>query len=87
MSQEVRNKIYAIVSALLVILTTAGVITAEDSNSINTFADQALNIVSSAVALVGTILAWFKSRPSKTVTLDIPKNDVLSVNRKSELPR
>lgn len=76
MSQKVRNKIYAIIGALLVILTVSGVITIEDKETLLGLSESAMSIIGSVIGLIGAVIAWWKSRTSKVTTIDAPKDRI-----------
>lgn len=76
--QSVRNKIYAVIGSVLGILVVLAVVDQASSDLILGLADDGLDIVGQAVGLVGTALAWWKSRSSVTV-LSIPAASVDTV--------
>jgi len=79
MSQEVRNKVYAIAAALVLILGTLGVVDKATGDEALTLTNGALDVLSEVLALVGLITAFIKSLPSRTTTIDQPKAQVTEV--------
>lgn len=79
MKQELRNKIYAVIGAVAVILSTIGYITAADAEQALAFADRGLELASQVILLGATIMAYIKSRPSKVTTIELPVADVRTV--------
>lgn len=72
--QVIRNKGYALAGTVVTALFILGVI--GDVQEGTKFVDLLFSAADNIVALVGLVIAWTKSRPSKTVTLNLPANDV-----------
>lgn len=79
MSQEIRNKVYGIAGAIFLVLLLLGLVSQPDVDTSLSLLDQVLTLVGQGIALGMAILAFVKSLPSRTVTLDLPKADVEAV--------
>jgi hypothetical protein len=80
MTQELRNKVYAVASLVLALLITLGVVDQAHADEALTLTNGILDLVGQGFALAGLIVAFVKSLPSKTTTIDLPKAVVDSVN-------
>lgn len=80
MSQETRNKIYALGAALAGVLVIAGVVDQASSDVALGLFDNGLEVATSVAFLATNVLAFVKSLRSKVTVIDVPKADVLSVN-------
>lgn len=79
MSQSLRNKIYGAITGVLSVLVVLGVVDQVTSEQAVTLAAALLDQVEAILGLVASITAFVKSLPSRTTTLDIPRNDVEAV--------
>lgn len=77
--QEIRNKIYGVAAPLGTILVTLGATDAGTVEEGTQILDQVLTLGGSGVLLFGVIMAFVKSLPSRTTTLDIPSAKVAEV--------
>lgn len=80
MSQDLRNKLYAGASAVLTLLLVGGVVTVADQDQILDFTEQAIGLASSVIGLSASVMAWWKSRPKTTTTVDVPREKVRIVD-------
>src|SRR5690554_4136910 len=80
MSQELRNKIYAIAGSIFAVGLVLGYVTEEESNNALLLVEQGLNIVGSIGVLINSILAWWNSRISRVTTVSVPKELISSID-------
>ena len=79
MTQELRNKLYAVAEGVLGILLALGIIDAASQDVVFGLANQALDLADEALGLVAAAGAWWKSRPSAVTVVEAPKADVVEV--------
>lgn len=79
MTQELRNKLYAVVAGVLGILLVLGVVDAASQDVALGLANQALDLADEVIGLVASAVAFWKSRPGLVTVLDVPKSDVVEV--------
>ena len=79
MTQEVRNKVYALAGTVVAILTIVGVVDKVQGDEALTLTNGILDLIGQALALFGLIVAFVKSLTSRTTTIDIPKAEVAEV--------
>jgi hypothetical protein len=77
--QEIRNKIYAVATVVLLLLVTLGWIDQARSDEAVNIVNIALQIAGEVITLYGMVLAWWKSRPSKVTTIELPSKVVSEV--------
>lgn len=75
-SQELRNKLYAVLGSIIAILVVLGVVNQATADEALNLATLVLDNVEGILALVGLIVAFVKSLPSKVTTIDVPRADV-----------
>jgi hypothetical protein len=78
-SQELRNKIYAVATALFGILLVLGIWDQASADEATRLLDAVLAIVPEAVGLFTSIVAFVKSLPSRVATVNVPKAEVEGV--------
>lgn len=83
MGQETRNKIYGVVAGVVGVAVVLGLVDNATSDEALSLTNQVLETGSQVLALAGVVLAFFKSLPGKTTTLDVPKAEVDTVNKVS----
>lgn len=83
MTQELRNKIYGVVSGIVTIAVVVGVINQGTSDEALSLSNSILDLGAQVLALAGLVTAFVKSLPSRTTTIDLPKAEVDSVNTSS----
>lgn len=79
MNQGLRNKIYAVATGIFGILVILGIIDEATSAEAGTLLESAMGVLDQALAMGVSLIAFIKSLPSRTTTLDIPRDDVVSV--------
>lgn len=80
MNQGLRNKIYAAATGIFGILVILGIIDEATSAEAGTLLESAMSVLDQALAMGISLIAFIKSLPSRTTTLDIPRDNVESVN-------
>lgn len=86
MTQELRNKLYAVTAGILGILLVLGVVDAASQDVVLGLANQALDLVDEALGLAAAAVAFWKSRPGLVTVVEVPKNDVVEVITTSDRP-
>lgn len=79
MSQELRNKIYAVLGGAGVIAVAVGLATSEQVQSLTDLLSRLLDQGVEIATTLGLVLAFFKSRPSRVTTIEAPKAEVTQV--------
>lgn len=79
MSQETRNKIYAVAGSIGAIAVALGLIGQSDADTALGLVDQGLTIAGSVLTLASTVIAFVKSLPSRVTTIDLPRHKVEAV--------
>ena len=79
MTQELRNKLYAVAAGILGILLVLGVVDAASQDVALGLANQTLDLADEVIGLVAAAVAFWKSRPGLVTVVDVPKNDVIEV--------
>jgi hypothetical protein len=78
-SQELRNKIYAVATAAFGILLVLGVWDQVAADEATRLLDAVLAIVPEIIGLFTSLTAFVKSLPSRVATVGVPKNEVEGV--------
>lgn len=79
MSQELRNKIYGVVTGVFGVLVTLGVVDQVTSDQATTITTAGLDLAPEVIGFLSTLLAFVKSLPSRVTTLETPKAAVAEV--------
>lgn len=77
--QETRNKYYAAVVAIFGLAVTFGLIDQATSTELLALISQLLDAAFVVAAVVGSVMAWWKSRTKTTTVIDVPKDTVVEV--------
>lgn len=80
MSQELRNKIYAVAGSIFGLGVVLGWFTTEESADLLLLVEQSLSIVGSVGVLINSFLAWWNSRTSRVTTVSVPKELISSID-------
>jgi hypothetical protein len=78
-TQELRNKLYAVAAGVLGILLVLGIVDAASQDVVLGLADQALDLVDNALGLAAAAVAFWKSRPGLVTVVEVPKDEVVEV--------
>ena len=87
MSQELRNKIYAVAGSIFGLGVVLGWFTTEESTDLLLLVENSLNIVGSVGVLINSFLAWWNSRTNRVTTVAVPKESLTSVDVTQPSPR
>lgn len=79
MSQATRNKIYAVVAAIVGVVATLGFFTQDDSTVILGLTEQGLDLASQIIAFVALVIATVNSLVSRVTTVKVAKENLDSV--------
>lgn len=79
MTQELRNKLYAVTAGILGILLVLGIVDAASQDVVLGLANQALDLVDELLGLSAAAVAFWKSRPGSITVVEVPKKDVVEV--------
>lgn len=80
MSQEARNKIYALGVAAFGLAVILGVVDQTNADVALGLFNSTLDVIVIVIGLVTNIIAFVKSLTSKVTTVEVPKANVESVN-------